>query len=254
MDTFSKAQTSPESARFHLSNQYVRIAISAAQAHEQGSHELQAFLKTQLAYLHPTIGLPTENAEGWLLDFVGTYIARVPDTLDRLQTLLCSSQVYDHGKVLMRIAQAFFCPSSEAPAQHHGLAKLMNEAYVIHRLAEEIHDRLTPPSTNPPPIENMLLANIVIHELLGEDFANQLDLVVHYAVESLLQQDKALNAAQAPVMQTSQTINTQSTECVNCPDFLSQYPIQLHLRNLHTSQDSGQKPAPATTTLGHSRH
>ncbi len=31
---------------------------------------------------------------------------------------------------------------------------------------------------------DMTMSNIIIHELLGEEFANQLDLAVHYAIES----------------------------------------------------------------------
>lgn len=166
----------------------IRQSIELATAYEQQSHELQKYLQSTLPRLHTAIDLPGQNPSAALLDFVVQYIQQVPDVLETLVLVLKQSGTYASCEVFVTIAEDFFLKPPEIAQGHAGLHALINEAYLANRLLEEINDRLMMLcGTQLMPID-MTLPNIIVHDLLGEEFANRLDLAVHYAIEALFQE------------------------------------------------------------------
>lgn len=165
----------------------IRLSIKKARQHEEQTHALESYLEEKVANLHHCIKLPSQHKAKALVHFVIRYIEHVPDFIEALTELSKKAGIYDSTRNFLDIAEDYFLRPPELIQEHNGLHALIDEAYLAHRLLEEINDRLMMDIGSPLAPMDMTLSNIIIHELLGEEFANQLDLAVHYAVESLFE-------------------------------------------------------------------
>lgn len=176
----------------------IRKTIEIAQHLESRNHALEAYLSGVVPRLHKAISLPESKPGQALLVFVVRYIEQVPELLDTLAALMREAGIYEGGKVFLDIAEDFFLRPPEMVREHSGLHALVDKAYLAHRMVEEVNDRLMMLCNVPLAPMDMTLSNIIVHDLLGEAFANQLDLAVHYATEALFQPDNlASNSALA---------------------------------------------------------
>lgn len=173
----------------HTNTDVIRKTIEIAQRLEARHHTLETYLDSVWPRLHKAIQLPEHEPGKALLGFVVRYIEQAPEVLDTLAALMEEAAIYDSGKVFIEIAANFFLRPPELVREHSGLHALVDKAYLAHRMVEEVNDRLMLLCDVPLAPIDMTLANVIVHELLGEDFANQLDLAVHYAVEALFQPD-----------------------------------------------------------------
>ncbi|EGH01307.1 hypothetical protein PSYAE_04910 [Pseudomonas amygdali pv. aesculi str. 0893_23] len=74
----------------------------------------------------------------------------------------------------------------------------MDEAYLAHRLVEEVNDLYIKHFGQPLIPSNTTVASVIAHQLIGEQFANQLDEAVHHAVDKLLDDESfALDSVEA---------------------------------------------------------
>ncbi len=81
---------------------------------------------------------------------------------------------------------------------HEGLESLLDEAYLAHRLVEEVNDLYIKHFGQPLIPSNTTVASVIAHQLIGEQFANQLDEAVHHAVDELLDEESfALDSVEA---------------------------------------------------------
>lgn len=163
----------------------IRDSIAQAIELEQESNELHRYLGVLAPQLHKAISLPAKAPADALLEFVIRYIQQVPDFLEILNKLLQEAGIEEQGQVFVNIAEDFFSNPPELIKHEVGLKALIDKAYLAHRLLEEINDRLLMMCGAPLTPMDMTLSNIVIHDILGEEFANQLDMAVHYTIETL---------------------------------------------------------------------
>ena len=168
----------------------IRESISLAQRSEEDHPSLKTYVSERLPALHHMVSLPQENAADCLVEFVTSYIEHVPDFIEALHELTESAGIYEHAKVFLNIAEDYFLDPPELVNGHTGLHQLIDEAYLAHRLIEEINDRVMAACGIPLAPMDMTMSNIIIHEILGEEFANQLDLAVHYSIESFFISEK----------------------------------------------------------------
>lgn len=174
--------------------QHIRQLIAEAAQRDAEDQSLARFAAAQVPNLHHTIKLPSDAPEQALTDFIRQYIEHVPDFLDALTALMKEAEFYEQGRVFITIAEEFFISPPGLVSEHTGLVALLDEAYLSHRLVEEVNDRIQIACGTPLSPMDMNLSNIVVHALLGEEFANQLDLAVHYALEALFNQGGPLNS------------------------------------------------------------
>lgn len=168
----------------------IREAIVAAQRLEENNQALRTYVSARLPALHHLVSLPAENPEDSLVEFVADYIEHVPDFIEALDELTRSAGIYDYAERFLAMAEDFFINPLELVSEHSGMHQLIDEAYLAHRLIEEINDRTAVAYGIPLAPMDMTMSNIIIHELLGEDFANQLDLAVHYTIESFFNSEE----------------------------------------------------------------
>ena len=170
----------------------IRESIAVARKTEAEKHSLEQYLAARLPKLHRSISLPQHNAEKALLHFVIRYIEHVPDYIEALTELTKSAGIYPAAKTFITIVEDYFLKPPELVNDRSGMQRLVDEAYLAHRLIEEINDRVTLACGIPLAPLDTTLSNIIVHEILGDQFANQLDLAVHYAIEALFDSEKLI--------------------------------------------------------------
>ncbi|MDD0844917.1 hypothetical protein [Pseudomonas sp. Gutcm_11s] len=164
----------------------LRELIQRALDHEATSGSLARQLDAQLDRLHPTIQLPSDDTRGALQRFVAAYVEQVPDVLDAANAVAREAGIEAQVKPVLKLAEQFFLSPPSIMEGHQGLDALLDEAYLAHRLVEEVNDRYIVHLGQPLIPLDTTVANVIAHQLIGEPFANQLDEAVHHAVEEML--------------------------------------------------------------------
>jgi hypothetical protein len=96
---------------------------------------------------------------------------------------------YDYAAPFLDMAEDYFLhPPENLPAQS-GLEALLDEAFLAHRLLEEVNDHHIRHLQRPLLPVDMTEANIIVHHLLGDELANQLDELVHQTASQLLERE-----------------------------------------------------------------
>lgn len=144
---------------------------------------LRATILESIPGLHASILLPPRNADAALTDFVLRYIDHAPNFIDAVNGLTRDAGLHRYAAIFLSMAEDFFLHPPGLIKGRPGLPGLMCQAYLAHRLIEEVNDRVVARCGIPLVPMDMTRANLVVHELIGEPFANDLDFVVHYATE-----------------------------------------------------------------------
>ncbi|MCQ3829916.1 hypothetical protein [Microbulbifer elongatus] len=215
------------SDHYHLIQQCIERAVAA----EQARSRFRRSLHDTLPNLHRSIHLPQRDAPLHITCFVIRYIQVIPSWLARLEHL-CDAGGLDFHPVRDLILHSF----SEIPErqpQEHGLGSILDEAYLTHRIMEEINDTLQPVCGTPLLPMDPMVANLVVRELLGETLACQLDDLA----EVLLQRFEP--AELDPARLVSMILYKQRFEDVpgEWPDFAHHMQIELRTPTLNRQID-----------------
>lgn len=164
----------------------IRQLITQARQHESDDRAFAHGLKSRLGQLHPAIRLPLDDAPGALAAFATAYIEEVPEVLDAAASVARDAGIEAAIKPVLKVAEQFFLQPPALMAGHEGLEGLLDEAYLAHRLVEEVNDRYIAHLGRPLIPLDTTRANLIAHQLIGEPFANQLDEAVHHALAGML--------------------------------------------------------------------
>ncbi len=165
--------------------QQIRSALSV----EEQEHTLECALQASHDQVSRLVELNKENTGQQLLDFISLYIRSVPKLLKDLQKVAAEKKLSRSVQPLIDIAMEFFKLPSHALGRRSGLTALMVKSYLAHRLLEEVNDAcLFHTGTAIVPMD-MSFTNTIIHTLIGEPFANDMDQLVSDAVKKLFQQE-----------------------------------------------------------------
>lgn len=168
----------------------IRQLIAQAQVQDSASGKLLEFVECRKTRLHNAIKLPEDQAAKGLADFIVRYIKHVPDFIDAIRTMAQEAGIYSEVEPLLKIASDYFLSPPSIIDPHSQLEALLDEAYLAHRLLEEVNDRFMAKSGIPLAPMDMTVANVIAHELIGEPFANELDQAVLFSAELLLNEHK----------------------------------------------------------------
>lgn len=205
----------------------IRQTIELAKSQEAKTGHLAQLLQEGMDQLHNAIELPEHNAVGSLVDFVVRYIEHVPDFLEAVSRLTHEAGIFDHTEAFVDIARDYFLKPPEIVDDHSGLDALMDEAYLAHRLMEEINDRFIGRCGIPLAPMDMTRANLIVHHLIGEPFANELDKAVQYSVELLMNQEQVFEKPTFQHYVTEHKARGWSEELQRWPCLASDLEINL---------------------------
>lgn len=206
--------------------------IELAKQHEQKTQHLQALLEQQLDRVHMAIQLPQTDSIGSLLLFTIAYIEQVPSFLDAARAITRDAGIEAYAAPCLKLAEDFFLKPPEIVCGHIGLDELMDEAYLAHRLMEEVNDRFMARAGIPLIPMDTTLSNLVIHSLIGEPFSNELDEAVHYAVERVMSNDTIYNSAAFKDYVTTHSNDHWKHQLDEWPCLMDQLSINLKLAGL----------------------
>lgn len=167
----------------------LREQIQRANEHEAATGHLHKLLEQQLPHLHRAIDVPDSEGSAALWRFVSAYIEEVPELLDAASEVAREAGIESQIQPVLKIAEDYFLAPPSIMAGHEGLDSLLDEAYLAHRLVEEVNDLYIRHFGQPLIPLDMTVANLIAHQLIGEAFANQLDEAVHRSVDEMLNQE-----------------------------------------------------------------
>ncbi len=171
----------------------IRKTIRSTKAESLHQQALAALVTEQMHGLHNSINLPPENPSGALVDFVIRYIEHVPNFIDAITGLTKAAGVYEYASIFLDMAEDFFIQPPTVVEKREGLQALMDEAYLAHRLIEEVNDRILGRCGIPLAPMDMTRANLIVHQLIGEPFANELDFIIFHATESNMAKESSMD-------------------------------------------------------------
>ena len=176
----------------------LREQIARAHLHEAETGQLKARLEQQLPHLHPLIQLPEQDAQGALNRFVTAYIEQVPELLEAANEVAREAGIESQIKPVLKIAEEYFITPPQIVDGQVGLDCLLDEAYLAHRLVDEVNDLYIKHFQQPLIPLDTTVANLIAHQLIGEEFANQLDEVAHHSLDRMLDDESfALESVEA---------------------------------------------------------
>lgn len=161
----------------------IRQVIQLAVQQERQSHALRKILEAQIPNLHGSIQLPKQRAVDALMDFVVRYVSHVPNFIDAINGIAKEAGINEYASTFIHIAEDFFIKPPDVLSDQQGMAALLDEAYLAHRLIEEVNDRVIARYGIPLAPMDMTRANLIVHQLIGEPYANELDFAVFYSTE-----------------------------------------------------------------------
>ena len=177
----------------HIKIKTIKRIIADAKRSELETGELRATLENTSVRLHNTIECPADNVDDCLVQFIVEYIDHVPTFLEAIVSVTNTAGVYDCAQDYLIHAADYFTHPPSMVGQQPGLGTLMGEAYLAHRLMEEVNDRFIHRCGTPLAPMDMTRANIIMHHLIGEPFANDLDRTVHDTVATLMRNERVFD-------------------------------------------------------------
>ena len=208
----------------------IRETIELAKLHEQHHHYLYTIFEQQVVdNLHTAIRLPDDNPAQCLVDFIITYISHVPDFIDATRAITQAANIEEYADPVLQLAEDYFLKPPEIMNGHIGLEELMDEAYLAHRLMEEVNDRYMIQTSIPLIPMDMAMSNIIVHNLIGEPFANELDTAVHRTVERTIAREHVYDSPEFKTYISLHKNNHWEKEIENWACLTDQLAINLQL-------------------------
>ena len=208
----------------------IRHAIGLAKQHEMDTGQLARLLDARIGNLHQAIELPAEHVVPVLLNFITHYIDHVPEFVDAVDAIAVDAGLEEYTEPVMTVAREFFAQPPEILSGHEGLNALMDEAYLAHRLIEEVNDCFMTNSGLPLVPMDMTRSNLIIHHLIGEPFANQLDQAVHLIVNHMEYSEDVFSSS-AVLQHLANPRTNWAKELKKWPCLMDSLAIQLTLRS-----------------------
>ncbi|NKB34692.1 MAG: hypothetical protein GKR91_16485 [Pseudomonadales bacterium] len=167
----------------------IETLVEAANQHEAESGALLKILAAHLGSLPKVITLPEDEPGKALREFVIEYINHVPTFIAAVSFHATDAGIGDYVQPFLEVARNYFLEPVNANIAEEGLEALMQQAYLSHRLIEEVNDQYIVRAGIPLIPMDITKANIIVHHLIGETLANSLDDVVEETAKQMTAQD-----------------------------------------------------------------
>ncbi len=167
----------------------IRGKIDEARRQELASGQMTERLRRELPQLRAKLILPEANPLAGLMDFVTDYIENVPSCLQLVAALGKELGFYEYAAPFLDMAEGYFLRPPAGLSTEDGMEALLDEAFLAHRLLEEVNDHYIRHLHRPLLPLDMTEANIIVHHLLGDDLASRLERLVQFAASHLLERE-----------------------------------------------------------------
>jgi hypothetical protein len=174
-----------------MNTEMLQQLIQKSVAQEQETGELHQVLQQRIETVESIVQLPELEALERLYEFVIRYIEQVPQMLEDLHHGAVEAGLLSYVSPILEVVEGFFMAPPKELNKVSGLAALMDEAFLAHRLFEEVNDTYIMRVGQPMIPFDMTMSNVIVHTLIGEPFANDLEQVVLIAAKGIFGENKA---------------------------------------------------------------
>jgi hypothetical protein len=174
-----------------MNTEMLQQLIQKSVAQEQETGQLHQVLQQRLETVERIVQLPEVEALERLYEFVVRYIQQVPQMLEDLHHGAVEAGLLNYVSPILEVVEGFFMAPPKELNEESGLAALMDEAFLAHRLFEEVNDTYIMRVGQPMIPFDMTMSNVIVHSLIGEPFANELEQVVMVAAKGIFGEEKA---------------------------------------------------------------
>lgn len=159
------------------------IADAKQEEHQLGT--MASYIQENLPSLHGSIAIGSSSPSKALMSFVEDYVDITPQHIQALHSLAKEAQLDEYVQTFLDLSCTYFINPPDILTSYQGLQGLLHKAYLAHRLMEELNDKVMTLSGGVAlaPMD-MSMANIISHELIGDELANQLDHLVLLTIET----------------------------------------------------------------------
>ena len=175
----------------------IRDSISAALEQEAQTGEFRQQLVARLPDLQKKLLLPAEAPVDALMAFVVSYAESVPGSLTLVTAVSKRMGFHDYAAPFLHMAEDYFLRPPEILPGGGGLEALLDEAFLAHRLLEEVNDHHIRHLQRPLLPLDMTEANLIVHYLLGDDLATRLEHLVQFTASHLLEREHVWDKVKA---------------------------------------------------------
>lgn len=151
---------------------------------EQG---LYRYFQKRGPLLHPSIRLLGADPTDKLYNFTLVYTRHAPDLIMDVRREACSKSLDPLIEKTLEVAESFFTQPPELSDIPLGMLNSIAASYLAHRLVEEMNDIFHMCLGQSLWNHDITHANLLVYEILGDSFANRLDVRVSTSVQALTQ-------------------------------------------------------------------
>lgn len=174
-----------------MSTHSLHQAIADAKRLESLTGAFELALQQKRAQLHPAIRIPRQRSGDLLVEFVTDYIEHTVLLLESLQQQLGQQDLEATIGPAIQTALTFFATlplpaHTPLPGTELKLYQLMEQAYLAQRLLEEVNDLCALWRNQPLGNFENTPESLIIHQLIGENRANQLDDIASHLAQEYL--------------------------------------------------------------------
>ncbi len=224
---FFPAPTFGHHMRTRMRLDVVTEIINHGKLTEHRSNHLQQALATQVRQLPPVIWVNGESADRQLLGFITEYIELVPATLSCIGASAREAGLELLFQPFLLTASDYFLRPSLAITRNAGLDSLMVRAYQCHRLIEELYENNLSLRSNDACKLELTPAGLIVHHLIGEPFANELDQAALRNLGELVEMPEYYSLDLGPYIATRHGPNWQALS-ERWAQLLPRHGIRLH--------------------------
>lgn len=174
-----------------MNTEALQQLIQKSVAEEQQTGELHQLLQQRLETVERIVQLPEIEALERLYEFVIRYIQQVPQMLEDLHQGAVEAGLLNYVSPILEVVEGFFMAPPKELNSDSGLVALMDEAFLAHRLFEEVNDTYIMRVGQPMIPFDMTMSNVIVHSLIGEPYANDLEQIVMVATKGIFGEEKA---------------------------------------------------------------
>lgn len=149
--------------------------------------QLSELLEGKIEDIKLLLTLPAKDPISAVICYVERYICRSTDLLDAVAFMESHDETLQYCAQTKAAASAFVDDMMADTAENmDNPVRLLYVAYFVHRMMEELNDQFAVFYGYPLLPCDLTHDNVVIHQVIGEEFGNHLDLGVHFAMESII--------------------------------------------------------------------
>jgi len=174
----------------------IRSLIMTAKEQELVDGKLERLLSQLIPNLHPSIQLPEYGAVDSLAEFITAYIENVPNFFEAILNAAFEAGLETAVVPPLKVAMDFFLTPPSEVFDHCGLEELLDQALFAHRLFEDLNDYYRLKAGISIIYVDMTTANLIAHNIIGEEFANKLEKAVENATQKLLDNEHLFETEQ----------------------------------------------------------